>query len=162
MQSRVRLKVKSSKVWCQIISLRKNVLCNYYISTITTSRSRKARIRSRKTNSCKRHSSFRYTNRFDFSAEFSELHEKSIRSNLQSLHRCMLAKTIRTFDVLHIFVWLSISRSFFIFFISLTHLVNFLQLNHIDNASTRSQCEMRNLKHLWNQWITIRIVNVLR
>ena len=71
----------------------------------------------------------------------------------------MFAKTIRTFDVLHVFFWLSISRSFFIFFVSLTHFLNFLQSNHIDIESIKSQCEIKNL---WNvKWIQMSIVNTL-
>ena len=57
----------------------------------------------KKTNNCKKYSLFRYTNRFDFSTKFFELYKKSIRSNLQFLHRYMFAKTIRTFDILYIF-----------------------------------------------------------
>ena len=62
--------------------------------------------------------------------------------------------------------FLSIYRSSFIFFISLTHFSNLLQSNYIDIESMRSQCEMKNLKYLWNindavEWIIARIVNVL-
>ena len=42
-----------------------------------------------------------HTNRPDCPAEPPGLHKKSIRSNLQSLHRCMLAKAIRTFGAQH-------------------------------------------------------------
>ena len=62
--------------------------------------------------------------------------------------------------------FLSISRSSFIFLTLLTHLLNLLQSNHIDTESMRSQCEMRDLRYLWDiidavEWITARVVNVL-
>ena len=112
-----------------------------------------------------KYSIFSHINRFDSLTKFSDLHKKSIRSNSQFLHRCMFAKTIRMFDVLHIFCWFSIFRSFLVFLTSLTHFLNFLQRNYIDIESMRSQCEMRNRKFLWNindvvEWITTRIVNV--
>ena len=102
----------ATTTWCQIIRLRKNVLYSHWYelksnqyrfekaywvyynqslmsdsivsrerimqssAMIITSRSRKAR------------------------AESSELHKKSIRSILHSLHRCMLKKVIRAFDAL--------------------------------------------------------------
>ena len=60
-------------------------------------------------------------------------------------------------------VFLSISRSSLISLTSLTHLVNLLQSNYIDIESTRSQCEMKNLRHLWNvnddiKWIQMLVV----
>ena len=112
-----------------------------------------------------RYSIFSHTNRSDSSTESSELHKKSIRSNSQSLHRCMLAKAIRMFDALHTSCWFSIFRSSLIFLTSLTHLLNLLQRNYIDIEPMRPQCEMRDWKFLWNindvvEWVTARVVNV--
>ena len=60
-------------------------------------------------------------------------------------------------------VFLSISRSSLISLTSLTHLVNLLQSNYIDIESTRSQCEMKDRRYLWNindaaEWITARVI----
>ena len=108
---------------------------------------------------------FRHTNRPDSLTELFGLHKESIRSNLQSLHRCMPAKAIRTFDALHTPSWLSISRPSLTLLTSLAHLLNLLQPNHIDIEPMWSQCEMRNRKYLWDisdatEWITARAVNV--
>ena len=143
LRTRIRLEVES-------ISLRRSVLrttrtwCQIVslwesvLCSRLTSRSRKARAsRSRKAR-----------------AKSSELHKESTRSILRSLHRCMLAEAIRT-----------LSRSSLDFLTSLTHLLNLLQSNYIDIESMRSQCEMKDLRYLWDindvvEWVTARVVNV--
>ena len=157
-QSRVRLEVESislresvlrtTRAWCQIVSLRESVLCSNL-----TFRSRRTRVRSKwKINSVENIWSFRILIDLILWQILVKI-EKLEFALFASMH----ASRIRCTS------FLSISRLSFISLTSLTHLVNLLQSNYIDIESTRSQCEMRDRKYLWDindavEWVTTQVV----
>ena len=127
--------MRITRTWCQIVSFRESVLCSH-----VTSWFRKARAESKQEQNLLNYIRSQFVRFWTLYIDVC-----SRKQFARSMSNILLYDS-QVFR----FAFFSISQSFFIFLISLTHFLNLLQSNHIDIESMRSQSEMRDLRYLWD------------